>query len=192
MLLALNSFDYDTDISNHPQMMVIFNNVSLQEQNETYLERIKERIREYKFALKANAKLFYVNEVSDDTVFGDETWVNLKEEVCIIDKYKNQTWYTNLSGDKKELLEMLKEIQQKEGLDKPLQLQDNPQMNKLIETRVDLLFPEENFYFFKLLKNANSEIQMVEERNQLRKLINDNIRADRYYIKKGLLEPVHL
>ena len=120
MLLALNSFDYDTDISNHPQMMVIFNNVSLQEQNETDLERIKDRIREYKFALKANAKLFYVNEVSDDTVFGDETWVNLKEEVCIIDKYKSEAWYTSLSGDKKELLEMLKEIQQKEGLDKPL------------------------------------------------------------------------
>ena len=103
-------------------MMIIFNNVSLQEQNEVGEERIKERIKEYKFALKANAKLFYVNEVSDDTVFGDETWVNLKEEVCIIDKYKNQAWYTNLSGDKKELLEMLKEIQQKEGLDKPLQL----------------------------------------------------------------------
>ena len=65
-------------------------------------------------------------------------------------------------------------------------------MNKLIETRVDLLFPEENFYFFKLLKNADLDNRMVEERNQLRKLINDNIRSNRYYIKKGLLEPVHL
>ena len=34
MLLALNSFDYETDITNHPQMMVIFNNVSLIEEKE--------------------------------------------------------------------------------------------------------------------------------------------------------------
>ena len=65
-------------------------------------------------------------------------------------------------------------------------------MNKLIDTRVDQLFPEENFFFFKILKNADLDNRMDEERNQLRKLINDNIRANRYYIKKGLLEPVHL
>ena len=34
MLLALNSFDYETDITNHPQMMVVFNNVSLIEEKE--------------------------------------------------------------------------------------------------------------------------------------------------------------
>ena len=40
MLLALNSFDYDTDITNHPLMMVIFNNVSLIEENEIDKTRI--------------------------------------------------------------------------------------------------------------------------------------------------------
>ena len=34
MLLALNSFDYETDITNHPKMIVVFNNVSYQEENE--------------------------------------------------------------------------------------------------------------------------------------------------------------
>ena len=32
MLLALNSFDVDTDIKNHPKLFVIFNNVSLAEE----------------------------------------------------------------------------------------------------------------------------------------------------------------
>ena len=44
MLLALNSFDYDTDITNHPLMMVIFNNISLIEENEIDKTRIQDRI----------------------------------------------------------------------------------------------------------------------------------------------------
>ena len=40
-------------------------------------------------------------------------------------------------------------------------------MDKLIETRVDLLFPETNFYFFRKLKNGEDP-KMVKERDQLR------------------------
>ena len=107
MLLALNSFDYDTDISNHPQMMVIFNNVSLQEQDETEKHQ---RIKEYKLALKANAKLFYASEVSDDTLIGEEVWMNIKDKVCGNDLYKREEWYSKLHNEKKELIEMLKDI----------------------------------------------------------------------------------
>ena len=36
------------------------------------------------------------------------------------------------------------------------------------------------------------EKRMEGERDQLRKLIEDNIKSDRFYIQSGLLEPVHL
>ena len=71
MLLALNSFDIDTDITNHPRLCVIFNNVSLQEESKIDKNRIQDRIDQYKLALKANAKLFYLTEVSDSTVIGE-------------------------------------------------------------------------------------------------------------------------
>ena len=85
MLLALNSFDFETDITNHPKMIVIFNNVSFQEETEIDKTRIDARIHEYKLALKSNAKLFYLNEVSDDTVIGEKTWSEIKQEVCATD-----------------------------------------------------------------------------------------------------------
>ena len=110
MLLALNSFDIETDITNHPQLYVIFNNVSLQEENKSGKNRIQERIDQYKLALKANAKLFYLTEVSDSTVIGDQTWAEIKDEVCGNDSYKNESWYTSLPKEKKELIGMLKDI----------------------------------------------------------------------------------
>ena len=44
MLLALDSFDQDADIADHPLMLVIFNNVSLKEENEIGETRIQDRI----------------------------------------------------------------------------------------------------------------------------------------------------
>ena len=40
MLLALNSFDYETNIANHPLMLVIFNNVSYVEENQMDKARV--------------------------------------------------------------------------------------------------------------------------------------------------------
>ena len=40
MLLALNSFDYEINIANHPLMMVIFNNVSFVEENRVDKARV--------------------------------------------------------------------------------------------------------------------------------------------------------
>ena len=94
-------------------------------------------------------------------------WMNIKDKVCGNDLYKREAWYSKLHNEKKELIEMLKDIQKKEGLSKSIKAQDNPQMDKLIETRVDLLFPETNFYFFRKLKNSEDP-KMVKERDQLR------------------------
>ena len=97
MLLALNSFDYDTDITNHPLMMVIFNNISLIEENEIDKTRIQDRIAQYKLALKVNAKKFYLNEISEETVIGEKTWAEIKDEVCKKDTYKKSAWYKDLT-----------------------------------------------------------------------------------------------
>ena len=120
MLLALNSFDYETDISNHPMMNVIFNNVSLQEENEKDKSRIQDRIDQYKLALKANAKRFYLSEVSEDTIIGEKPWLEIKKDVCSDDTYKNAAWFTSLPKDKRELIEMLREIQMKGDPEKPI------------------------------------------------------------------------
>ena len=192
MLLALNSFDFETDITNHPKMIVIFNNVSFQEETEIDKTRIDARIHEYKLALKANAKLFYLNEVSDDTIIGEKTWNEIKQEVCATDLYKFKPWYAALKKDKQELVDMLKEIQKKVETGKLIKPQPNPQMEKLIETRIDQLFPKNNFYFYKIWKRGDQDPRMNTERDQLRKLIDDNVKSNRFYIKSGLLEPVHL
>ena len=52
---------------------------------------------------------------------------------------------------------MLKEIQNKENPGKQIRPQPNPQMEKLIETRVDQLFPNRNFYFYKMWKNGEKD-----------------------------------
>ena len=55
----------------------------------------------------------------------------------------------------------------------------------LIEVRIDELFPDENFYFFKIFggdNRTNFERNLIEQR-QLLKLIQDCMRAKRYFIK---------
>ena len=60
--------------------------------------------------MKANAKLFYASEVSDDTLIGEDIWMNIKDKVCGNDIYKTEAWYSKLRKEKKELIEMLKDI----------------------------------------------------------------------------------
>ena len=59
---------------------------------------------------------------------------------------------------------------------------------------VDQLFPEENFYFFKIFKDSDkdSKIRNELEQKQLLKLINDCQSSGRYFIDEGLFEPIHL
>ena len=73
----------------------------------------------------------------------------------------------------------------------------NPIHEKQIEQRIEDLFPTENFYFFKIFNEKHGDTEYVRKRNEkeleeLLKLIEDNMSSDRYYIKKGLLEPVQI
>ena len=59
------------------------------------------------------------------------------------------------------------------------------------------MFPTENFYFFKIFDEKHGDKEYVKKRNdkeldELLKLIEDNMFSGRYYIKKGLLEPVQI
>ena len=66
--------------------------------------------------------------------------------------------------------------------------------SKQIEERIEQLFPDENFYFYKIFEGddqKNRERNLIEQR-QLLKLIQDCMKAKRFYIKEGLLEPIHL
>ena len=65
---------------------------------------------------------------------------------------------------------------------------------KLIEDRIDALFPNGNFYFFKIFKGSDrATIERNElEQKELQKLITDCMESKKYYITSGLLEPIHL
>ena len=131
-----------------------------------------------------------MTDVSDQTLLGEKTWKDLKSEVCQSDDYKTKEWFLNLSKDNKELIEALREIQLKTGISEPMSPQNNPKLAAFISKRIEDLFPETNFYFFKMFKSDAQRNE--EEKDQLRCLIEDNIRSERFYIDSGLLEPVHL
>ena len=73
----------------------------------------------------------------------------------------------------------------------------DPNEEKLIEQRIEDLFPTENFYFYKIYDEKHGDKDYVNRRNEieeeeLMKLIEENMFSDRYYIKEGLLEPVQM
>lgn len=55
--------------------------------------------------------------------------------------------------------------------------------------RVNTLFQEDNFYFF---KQSDEKEQMKLEWEEIKRLINDNINAPQVYIQQGILEPLRL
>ena len=66
-------------------MIVIFNNVSYQNQEGTNEETEilkKERIDSYKLALENVAIQFYKIDLSDQTMLGEKSWKELKTDVC--------------------------------------------------------------------------------------------------------------
>ena len=64
----------------------------------------------------------------------------------------------------------------------------------MIEQRIDELFPDENFYFYRIFDDDEESQQgrNLFEQRQLLKLIKDCMEAKRYFIKEGALEPIHL
>ena len=55
-----------------------------------------------------------------------------------------------------------------------------------IASKIKFLFPDENFYFFNLLGEKPDE-----EDEEIKRLINNSIESNQYYISKGNLEPIH-
>ena len=117
VLFTLNSLHPNTDVKNHPKLIVIFNDVSLYEnvsldqldehikimnEPENY-KRFKgrqnqiERIEHYKKDLKENVKKFYLKKnISDNTKFGSRTWKELKVQVCLSDDFQKEEWFAQL------------------------------------------------------------------------------------------------
>ena len=145
--------------------------------------------------MKEIAKKFYITEwVSEATKIGSKSWGEIKHEVCSDEKYQEQEWYKSLSEDEIALLSALKKIQLDIGIDQEIPAQMNPVKANYIEKRIDELFPFENFYFFKIFKGESEEIKERNkiEQEELLTLIEENINSERYFIKSGLLEPIHL
>ena len=55
-----------------------------------------------------------------------------------------------------------------------------------ISQKIKYIFPNENFYFFNTLGERPEE-----EDKEIKRLINNSIKSNKYYITKGNLEPIH-
>ena len=89
ILLILNSLDPRADLenlANHPRIVVIFNDVSIEEKFED--KDYKDRILAYKQGLKEFVKAFYLKKSLDDlTKIGQKCWKDVKEEVCSSEEF---------------------------------------------------------------------------------------------------------
>ena len=68
------------------------------------------------------------------------------------ENHKELEWYTDLSEQDKNILESLREKQKQLGVKKPLEKFPDPRRAVEIETKIDILFPESNFYFYDATK----------------------------------------
>ena len=58
---------------------------------------VQQRIADFKAQVKDVAKRFYLfDKVSDDSVVGDKTWKDVKQEVCSGEAYMSESWFTAL------------------------------------------------------------------------------------------------
>ena len=55
-----------------------------------------------------------------------------------------------------------------------------------IASKIKFLFPDKNFYFFNLL---GEKPELEDE--EIKRLIQNSIDSNQYYISKGNLEPIH-
>ena len=70
--------------------------------------------------------------------------------MCEGDSFKQESWYIELIDIQKILVEDLKLIQLKAGVDEPLKPQQNYIRSDFIKNRIDDILPSENFFFFKI------------------------------------------
>ena len=109
-LLILSIFHRDTTIEDlercHPQMAIVFNNVSGQNKPDAV-----EKIEAYKELLTKESIRFYCQKVSDKTIIGKTQWLELKNIVMESTEYLEEEWYKNLSQYEKRMLESLIQAQ---------------------------------------------------------------------------------
>ena len=115
MFLIYNSLEEEIDVKDHPEYMVVINNVSRYGddydpnevlQNPNYVPpssgsnlSVQQRIADFKSQVKDAAKRFYLfDKVSDDSAVGDKTWKDVKQEVCSGEAYMNKSWFTGLKS----------------------------------------------------------------------------------------------
>ena len=82
-------------------------------------------------------------------MIGPKVWKDIKEIVCN-GTYQYENWYSELLEHQQRLVEDMKTIQQNIGLDNLIEPQENFVRTKFIDERIDVLFPEDNFFFFKI------------------------------------------
>ena len=149
MLFMFNSLDERTDITLHPKVHIVFNNVSRYGENydvdqaennpETYFSQsadslsIEERIQEMKSQLTKIAVDFYLpDKISDDTRIGKDTWKDIKVQVCGGESYEKESWFTDLTEHQQTLIKDLKQIQLAIGVNKAIEPQWNSVRIKFI------------------------------------------------------------
>ena len=142
MFFMFSSLDERIDITLHPKFHIVINNVSKFGDNYD-MEKIEQdpenaqiieaanlmnekRIQDIKTQLKDGAKQFYLTEqISDLTRIGSQTWIEIKSKVCQNENYKTQTWYKDLTEHEMTLIQDLRLIQLKIGINEPI----TPQIN---------------------------------------------------------------
>ena len=163
LLLVLSVFNENTtleDLKTHPSFVVVFNHVS----RYPDIESAQKSIKFYKTKLTERLTEFYCPKISDDNeIFFDDThhkWKDIKQT-----DYKKEPWYSAISEYERKLLDTLDKAQVKTGGPQlPLGLQYDPVKKQIIEDKINLLFPEENFHFFnKLGENLALEYEEIEK-----------------------------
>ena len=83
--------------------------------------------------------------------------------MCKDDSFKQEKWYKELTDYQKILINDLKLIQLKAGVDEPLESQQNHIRSDFIKSRIDDILPSKNFFFFKIFEGDSKEVETLNE-----------------------------
>ena len=149
------------DPEKHPRLIVIFNDQSRYEgkKSEEIIKNLlaqrfeknqankrrsyQQQIDQYRQDLKNFVANFYLQSmISDQTKFGQLTWENIKKSVCSSDAYIEEEWFKDLKEEEKKSISDHKQIEAQ---------------SRFFEERIDKLFPDKNFYFYRMFVGDEPE-----------------------------------
>ena len=180
-------------------MAIVFNNVSKQQDVKYAIDRIEA----YKQLLVKEAIEFYCDEVSDETIISGtkdkddlpQTWKVLKKNVMGIgiEDLKEQPWFKSLKEYDQDLILSLKSAQESHAAGNgSLNPVPDPKKRKEIEEKIDALFTDDRFYFYRASpESTEGDTNQGVEEEEIQRLIVDCIQATRCYLNKGNLETLH-